>query len=254
MRYRFFWLILVSGALLFSGCGGEAPSEPAAEESPAVETAPNGLSANEDNGIKAVLGFYGGECTYGVGSVDPIDPSLGRYFDIQLKKSEGVEDYADVAQMPASNIARLFHLALKEERTNYTEIRVSISLKDGRTLTFPYETRQLAIVDQRMQYVRSAVEYIQARDYDGLAEFINDSTVVQYDRFVMLDQMADLDATYGNVTGFTPFGFRFSTSQEGREILHVSAIVQRDIQNHQFSVDMDLSARPEELIRMQYQL
>lgn len=84
------------------------------------------ITDNEDKGIKEILRIYEGYCKYAIGYSASTIKGKKKYFELEISKSDIIEKYARIAEMPASNIAYLFYRNLKNENNNYDEIHVVI--------------------------------------------------------------------------------------------------------------------------------
>jgi hypothetical protein len=212
------------------------------------------ITDNEDKGVKEVLGFYGGYCKYAVGASASTDKGKSKYFELEMSKSEVIDSYSDVAQMPASNVAYLFYKNLAEEKENYNEIHTVIVFADGDEMTFKYPTEQLEIVQNRMKSVKQIISLIKSKDFQGIKPLLNDASVAKYDKNELVANMEKVDSNFGDVKEFLPYGFRFNELENGKKYLHISGAIMRDKQNHEFSADFDLDAPIDELLKIEYKL
>ena len=211
------------------------------------------ISDNEDAGVKEILAFYGGQCKYAVGTSASTKDGKKKYFELEMAKSDVLEENANRIEMPASNIAYLFYKNLKEEKSNYNEIHAVIIFKDGTEKTFEYSTDKLELVQQRMNLANKTVELLTNKDYDNLKLLLNNE-LVDYDKDELISNLIKFEPQFGDIKEFRPFGFRVNQNKSGIDILHISGALIREVQNSEFSVDLDLNSNKEEIYLLQYKL
>lgn len=120
--------ILIASSLTITSCGNRHEGE----QKPTLLSNALSITDNEDKGVKEILDFYGGYCKYAIGASASTETGKKKYFELELSKSDAIEERAKVAQMPASNIAYLFYKNLnQEERANYDEIHTVLIFADG---------------------------------------------------------------------------------------------------------------------------
>jgi hypothetical protein len=210
------------------------------------------ITNNEDKGIKEVLWFYGGECEYSIGYSNSSEDNGGKFFQIELRKSDAIEKGAKVSQMHASNIAFRFFKNLTNERKNYKEIRVALVFNDGQKQTFKYFSNELERVEKKLTVVNLVVNLI---NYDSLGTLLSDNSMFTYNKNELLSNLEKVDSSFGNITeGFRLFGFRNDLMKNGIQILHFSGAIIRDKQSNEFSIDIDWSENSNKLYRLQYKM
>jgi hypothetical protein len=81
---------------------------------------------NEINAVQEVLNFYNGEClkSKGFEKNNGVDK---HYYEIEISKSEFLNQSPDKLKSHSANIAYLFYSNLKNEKSNYDEIKVKIN-------------------------------------------------------------------------------------------------------------------------------
>lgn len=212
------------------------------------------ISDNEDKGVKEILDFYGGNCEYSLGASASTETGKKKYFELKLTKSELIEKLASKVELPASNVAYLFYKKLKVERKKYDEIHVLIGFKDGDEMLFKYATHDLEKIDRRIGFINKIVELIKNKDFESLRPFLS-TDLFKYSKDELISGINKVDSQFGNVTdGFLTYGFKIRKLDNGKQILHQSGVVLRDVQNHEFSVDINLNSDKEEIYLLQYKL
>ena len=212
---------------------------------------PGGLSANEQNGINQVLGFYGGSCKYSSGTL----PNGKTYFNIEMSNSPALDSAVKIAELSIANIAILFYSDLKEERSKYSEIRTSIILDLGQKAEQKYPVAKLETVLSKMWVVKRIVELIRVGNFDALGELLNDkSDLITYNKNDLLTKIRNAEPSLGNIKEFIPYGFMFVKTDTKKEVLHIAGVLQRDKQNNEFSIDFDPESTKDEAIFLNYKL
>lgn len=214
------------------------------------------ISDNEDKGVKEILSFYGGYCEYSLGASASAstETEKKKYFELKLTKSELIEELANKVEMVASNSAYLFYKNLTEEREKYDEIHVLIGFKDGDEMLFKYSTDDLEKIDKRIELVEKIVGLIKDKEFEAIRPYLN-TELFDYSKDELISGINRVDSQFGKVTdGFMTYGFRIRTMDNGKQILHQSCVILRDVQNHEFSLDIDLNSDKEEIYLLQYKL
>lgn len=216
------------------------------------------ISDNEDAGVKDVLGFFGGKCEYSIGKAVSTDEKSKKYFELRLFESEAIEKFANNPKFPASNIAYRFYRNLnEEERQNYTHIKPVIVFVDGSEKEFEFSTWELEIVDKKIPLLNKVVNIIREKRFDELSPLLNDSTLAEYDKNELIENLKKVDPQFGNVTeeGFRIFGYKIDAlDNKGNDYLYLSGAIIRDIQANEFSLVVDPYSDKEEILLMQYKM
>jgi len=249
MRLKFA-LLLIGIAPFFFSCAEKRIGE----EKTSVMSNFLSLTENEDNGVKEILDYYGGRCEYSVGTKVSTSNGKVKYFILDISSSPVIEGYADVSEMPASNVAYLFYRNLKEEKDNYDEIHVKLQIKEDIVVEFVFPKSELEIVDSRIPSMLKIVDLIKTKDFEAITPYLNDTSEYSYDKNELVQSIRAADDQFGAVKDFMPFGFRIREQESGISILHISGIIFREKQDHEFSADFDLSKPKDELLMIQYKL
>ncbi len=216
------------------------------------------ITDNEDIGVKEILDYYGGYCKYSIGreSETEIGKSTNatKYFKLEMSKSDVLEEYSRKIGLPASNIAYIFYKNLKEEKSNYNEIRISIILKDGKEREFTFPVNQLEMVNKKMFLVNKIVNLLKEKKYEEIKPMLNDKGVVKYDKNELFVNIVKVEPALGDIEIFLPFGFYFQKLDEGGEVLHISGMIKRNKQNNEFSVNLDPNLDKDEVYSIDYKL
>jgi hypothetical protein len=215
---------------------------------------PGSLTENEDKGIKEIIGFYGGQCEYGVEKKANAMEGSKTNFWIKFSKSADIDSLQKIAEMPASNMAYIFYKNLDKEKTNYDEIESELVFGNGESLKFNYPLSNLEKVKVKIELVNKIVQIIKEKKFKSLKNYMNADTVLfKVDDQLLISKLEGADRDLGNVVGFTPFGFTFS-KVNGVEILHIAGLVKRDKKSHYLSVNLNPDDLTEHIYSVDYSL
>lgn len=237
-------------ALTIASCGNRHEGE----EKTSVLSNLISITDNEYKGVKEILDFYGGQCKYSIGASASTNEGSKKYFELEMSKSEEIEKYSQVVEMPASNVAYLFYKNLTEEKANYSEIHSVIIFNDGSKKTFKYPVDKLEIVNTKMTLVNKVIGLIKDKNFEAIKPMLNDTSFVRYNKNELINNITKIDPTFGTVKEFMLYGFRFNKLENGKEILHYSGAIIRDKQSNEFSIDLDPNSTNDEIIILQYKL
>jgi hypothetical protein len=211
------------------------------------------ITDNEDKGIKEVLALYGGYCEYSFGQSFSTDDGRSKYFELKVSESQLIEDYKANPQFIASNVAYLFYKNLEDEIENYKAIHVIIKFEDESSVEFEIQSKELEIVHSKMPLVLNSVELIKQKEFNTLASKISPE-VYSINQESFANRLTEVDPQFGEVQDFVTFGYQFYRTETDVELLRISGIILRDIQNSQFSVDVSSQISDEKLYLVQYKL
>ena len=214
------------------------------------------ITPNEDKGIKEVLNFYGGECKYSKGASVSTEKGKQRYFELEMSKITTIEEFMEVAELPASNIAYLFYKNLRAEREHYDEIHVVIDNGKGKSFEMKYPKPGLDIVEKKVSLMNTIARHIQDKNFDAIKQSISENPMIALtpikSKNNLVDSIIKGESLFGTIKSFEPFGFQFRKTREGRNILHLSGLFVRAGQNTQFSVDLDANPKNDDVLYIDY--
>ncbi len=211
------------------------------------------ITDNEDKGIKEILSIYGGYCEYSIGQSFSTEDGRSKYFKLIVSESDIVDQYKANPKLVASNIAYLFYKNLESESKNYQAIHVILKFGDESTEELEFQSEELQIVHSKMPIVRNSVELIKKKEFNKLASQLN-SEVYPINQESFANRLQEVDPQFGKVQDFVTFGYQFYKTETDLELLRISGIIIRDIQNSEFSVDLSPELSNENLYLLQYKL
>lgn len=200
-----------------------------------------GVTDNEYKGVGEVIAFYGGKCNRHIGFETKNGEKL-TYFELEMMESESLEEYAQVIDMPASNIAYLFYRNLNtDEKAKYSFIRVTVDFKSGEQYQSDYYLDNLERLTKNLDRISSVTELMIQEDYSNLLlqfdiEIAKDLTIEQLQALCK-----QVDSQFGKIDSIQFQGFSFFNVTEPieKELLHLAGIHIRQGQNTPFSIFVD---------------
>jgi hypothetical protein len=210
------------------------------------------ITDNEDKGIKEIIAFYGGQCEYGF---EKNVSGSETNFWLKFSKSAAVDKLAKTPELPGSNIAYLFYKNLDKEKNNYNQIQTELVFSDGHSQKFSYPVAQLEKVKEKIRLIGKVVALIKDQNFTVLKNYLKvDTALFNYDKDLILSNLQKAESEFGNIKQFIPYGFTFSKADNGKEILHVAGLIQRDQQSNYFSVNLDPNTSQDEIYSLNYKL
>lgn len=178
---------------------------------------------NEINSIQAVLNFYNGECLKpkGFEKHDGVDL---QYYEIEISKSELLNQSPDKLKSHSANIAYLFYSNLKNEKSNYDEIKVKINLSNEESQSFKYAYKELNEIEKLQPKINEIIEYVKTDDYKSLTKQFEDS--IRIEEKTISELFTSLQSKYGKINKTQFQGFQFEDSNNfGKIIIIREALV-----------------------------
>lgn len=106
-----------------------------------------------------------------------------------------------------------------------------------------------------MKVVNKIVGLIKDKNFKALRPMLNNTALLTYDKNELITNLSKVDPQFGNVTeGFRPFGFRINQTKDSTDVLHIFGAIIRDKQSNEFSVDLDLNGKDDNIYVLQYKL
>jgi len=217
-------------------------------------TIPTNLSQNEDKGLKEIIKTYGGEIHFDKGATaTTADGKTKRIFEVSLSNSKKAEGQAKNGNLISSNLAWLMYKNMGKDANNYDEIHSILTIKENKT-TIKYPIDDLKIVAKKMTLLEKIVALLKADKLSELKPFLNNTDLVEYPKDEILAELNFRSKTNGAVKGYTPVGFKRNKSADGRPILQLSGILNREKKDHPISVATDMLSDKEEIFFLQFML
>lgn len=216
------------------------------------------LSDTESKGVDDILDFYGGYCEYSIGKYKINDEAIVNFYELKLSQSQILEKFKKDSNFASSNIAYRFYRNLSnDEKSKYSEIRTKLLFENGREKEYIFQSDDLRRVENKITTLDKIVDLIKYKNFREISPFLNDSTVIQYDKQELISNLEKVDSTYGNITdeGFQLFGFReVKYNRKHKKYLMISGIIKRDKLSNKFSIVMDPKLNSDEVISLEYKM
>lgn len=200
------------------------------------------ISDIERDAVQTVLNFYDGEIMRSKG-FSTENGVTETYFEIDISKSELIEDYATMVDIPASNIAYLFYSSLKEEKEKYTHIKVIINLKNGNSKEFYYSDKELVEIDSFIPMLNTISRNLIKKDYNELVLNYDSIAVPGLNSKDIKNYCEPYDSLYGDVIGMQFQGFNFHEGKNNRELVYLAGANMRTKDNIAMSILMDRKSK-----------
>ena len=185
-------------------------------------------SQEEAAAVDKVLDFYYGECHQSIG-FDTKNGKKETYFQLTMKKSEMLEQYSDLLEMPASNIAYIFYSNLDKDKNEYTHIRVRIELEGGETYEGKYPVDQLALIERYIPVLGQVTTTMIEKDYAGLLQLFDDDVAKSLSAEQLNEYCSKYDTALGNPTMSQLQGFSyFQDEKSGKPLVHIAGVLGRE--------------------------
>jgi len=222
---RFFGILLIG---LITTCGNV--------ESPFI-------TDTEVDAVESVLSFYGGICNRSKG-FEMKNGVTETYFELKMSRSELIESYIEVLEMPASNVAYLFYSNLKDEKENYTHIKVIIQLPDNELEEFYYSVKDLNEISKLTNTLHHLSDNIKSNDYDRLLSLFDDDIAVNMTNLQIEKYCAPYDSLYGKIIRTEFQGFRFFKDETSNTpLVHLAGIMLREKDNTPISIYINRNSK-----------
>ncbi|WP_337965874.1 hypothetical protein [uncultured Flavobacterium sp.] len=174
----------------------------------------------EINAVQQVLNFYNGVCIKYKG-FEVKNEIKKQYFELEISKSDLLENSIHNIESHSANIAYLFYSNLKNEKLNYDEIRVKINLKES-TQEFKYSAKELEEVEKLQSDINKINNYIISKDYNSLQQKFSTSINIKTENIKQLFTL--IENKYGVVKKIQFQGFRFAHTDYGDVIIFNEAL------------------------------
>ncbi len=215
---------------------------------------PANLSQNEDKGLKEIIRTYGGVIHFDKGAIAATaDNKKTRIFEVSLANSTKVDEQAKNTSLIASNLAWLMYKNMGADANNYDEIHAILTIKENKTTT-KFPVADLKIVAKKMEVLNKMIALIKADKLEELRPFLNNTDLIEYPKDEILAELNFRSKTNGKITGFTPAGFKRNKSSDGKPILQISGILNREKLDHPISIAADMQSDKEEVLFLQFML
>jgi hypothetical protein len=213
------------------------------------------ISNNEDRGIKEMIRFYGGQCEYGIQKKASTSDGIKTTFWLKFTKSAYIDTFSRIPELPVSNIAYIFYKNLEKEKESYNQIQSEVVFGNGSSYKADYSIADLEKVKIKMELVNKIVAILKTHSFIELRKFINiDTSIANYDPVELISKLERTEPTFGAIKQFIPYGFKLSTLENNKRVLHISGLIKRETGGTYFNINLNPDITKEEIYSMNYQL
>jgi len=206
------------------------------------------FSEKETAALQEVSSLYGGTCTSTINMTASTKYGNTKSFEIEIDNSAFLNENTKWTEMFAANTAYVFYTFVKDEKPDYSTVKSSIIYQNGGKVSFAYSLDTLEIVYNKMAFVRQFVDILKNQDYKKINEMLKPRIfLTEEDKGKYLNELKAADSVFGEITEFTPMGFRFNYPENGNNFLHISGNLKRTRRDTQFSIDINPAIDKNEL-------
>ena len=197
------------------------------------------VTDNEAAGSMKVVEFYGGKCERSKGFNTGTDENE-TYFTLALSESDLVNSYAEMLELPASNVAYLFFNELKEEQANYTHVNVELSVPNQLTQEFEFSAKDLKEICQFVPRFDQISKHLKDKEYQEVLGSFSKGDQEILSPSEIDSSCTQVDSAYGEIqeTQFQGFSF-FENEMDGRSVVELFGINIRENMNTPFKLYLD---------------
>ena len=210
----------------------------------------NGVTEKEVQSVKKVLDFYGGVCNR-IKGFSITNGVKEKYFELEMSKSELIESYSNMLEMPASNVAYLFYSNLGSEQSKYNQIKVKINLNNGKSFESAYPAAEIKEVENFIPVLNDVSLKIKLKDYKGLMLLFDTNLVSGLNENQLKSYCSPSDSAYGKIkeTQFQGYAF-FKSETDKREMVHLAGILVR--QNNNTPISLFIDRKSKKILTMKF--
>ena len=179
----------------------------------------------EVNAVQQVLNFYNGKCLKSKG-IDFKNNIKKKYYELAMSNSPLLENDSKYINFHSGNIAYLFYTNLKEEKLNYDNIKVKITLNNGGYQDLMYSNKELLDVESYIPKISEITKQILAKDYDKLFSQFDKSAEVNKEKVAGL--FKNLVNKYGEFKQCQLQGFVNIVTDQGEKVITFKEVVVLD--------------------------
>lgn len=182
-----------------------------------------GVSKTEVEAVDKVIQFYGGQVNRSIG-FKIANGKKANYFELQVSKSDLLNNEQRYLTEQAGNVAYIFYTNLKDEKSNYNEIRVKIDLDNGTSQEYNFSTTELKEIEELYPEIEKTNNFIRDADYKSLATQ-NGEISVGITENKLKDIFDQRKSKFGNIKEIQNQGFSFHKSVYRGDFINVKEVI-----------------------------
>lgn len=195
----------------------------------------------ETEAVQKVIDFYGGVCNIHKG-FESENGKTKTYFELEVSQSKLIEHYADMLELPASNIAYIFYKNLRKEIDKYSYIKVTINLSSGHNSEYNYSLYKLNEIEELSPIMQSISENVKTKDFEGILSHFDNDIALNLTPEKLNAYCTPYDSAFGKVLRTEFQGFRFFKDEKSKKsMVHIAGIMVRENDNTPLSLFIDIN-------------
>ncbi len=212
------------------------------------------ITENEENGIKSILEFYGGYCKYSRGASISTNGGKQKYFGVDLSESSTLDETSLALKLVASNVARLFFHELKEERSNYDFVEVTLKRTGETVKTFEVHSESLLLVEEKQKALEVVEKLTKSQSYVELIElFPKNAEIRSLESDKLVKNLLAIDSIYGKVNqSILLLGFETFYHRSDDERIRLYCVQRRTKRNLNYKLDLAKSLSSKRMYNFDY--
>lgn len=228
-------IIPILSVILFISCTEEKPKTDSPSPTKKILTKLD----NEKTSAQAIVDFYGGEIEVSPG-VFMNEGKNEKYVQIELRKSELIESYIDMIDIPASNIAYLFYAGLQSKAIEYDFIKVLIATENGTQKMFNFYIKNITDVPEYIEILNKTSNLLRDKNAAGLHSLFNPEIGKELSEATLKQYINSQDSIYGAISETQFQGFsKFETEDDNQQVIQLYGIMIRSKENCPICVFID---------------
>ena len=191
-----------------------------------------GVSKTEVEAVDKVLQFYGGQVNRSIG-FKIANGKIANYFELQVSKSDLLNNEQRYLTEQAGNVAYIFYTNLKDEKSNYNEIRVKINLDNGTSQEYNFSTTELKEIEELYPEIEKTNNFIRDADYKSLIRDSDYKSLATQNGEIgvgitenklknVFDQRT---SKFGNIKQIQNQGFSFNNTEYRGDFINVKEVI-----------------------------
>jgi hypothetical protein len=189
-----------------------------------------GVSKTEVEAVDKVLQFYGGQVNRSIG-FKIANGKTANYFELQVSKSDLLNNEQRYLTEQAGNIAYIFYTNLKDEKSNYNEIRVKIDLDNGTSQEYNFSTTELKEIEELYPEIEKTNNFIRDADYKSLIRDADYKSLATQNGEIGVTENSlknvfdQLTSEFGNIKQIQNQGLSFHKSEYRGDFINVKEVL-----------------------------
>jgi hypothetical protein len=179
------------------------------------------VTENEKNSVQKVVDFYNAECKSYKG-FESENTNAKIYFELEISKSELLEENPERLSLHSGNIAYLFYSNLETEKDKYDEIRVKIISKKREISEHKYSNSEIKEIENFVIKIDKISELIKTRNYEAIKNLFDKS--VQIETIELEELFKNVENQFGILKQYQFQGFEFMETDNFGEIVKFNII------------------------------